>query len=216
MILTGQYDSPFVRRVAVSLNCYRIGFDRRVLSVFTGFEAVLALNPLGKVPILELDDGERLVDSHVILDYLDEQVRPEDRLVPGDGPERRAVLGIDAIALGLAEKLYERGFEFARRDANKRDERIVRRVERQMRSALDWLEQRASVRLLSGFFSSNLSRADVTCAIAVTYMFEKHREMVDPDRWPLLLAHCQRREALPEFACAAYSALEASCSGWTR
>lgn len=213
MILVGQYDSPFVRRVAVTLNHYGIGFDRRVLSVFTDFEAVLALNPLGKVPILEVDDGERLVDSRAILDHLDEQARPEDRLVPAAGPARRAVFNVDAIALGLAEKLYERGIEFARRDVSKRDENVVRRVELQIRSALDWLEARAP---LLWFFPDGLTRADMTCAIAVTYLQEKSREIVNPGRWPLLMAHCQRCEARPEFARAAYSAAEASRSGWRR
>jgi len=47
MILVGQYDSPFVRRVAVTMNIYTMPFERRVLSVFTDFEAMLAVNPLG-------------------------------------------------------------------------------------------------------------------------------------------------------------------------
>ena len=63
MILVGQYDSPFVRRVAVILNLYGFPFVRRPFSVFKDFDAVLALNPLGKVPVLTLDDGENLFDS---------------------------------------------------------------------------------------------------------------------------------------------------------
>jgi glutathione S-transferase len=55
MILVGQYDSPFVRRVAVTMNLYAMPFERRILSVFTDFEAMLQLNPLGKVPVLQLD-----------------------------------------------------------------------------------------------------------------------------------------------------------------
>ena len=211
MILVGQYDSPFVRRVAVTLNHYQMGFERRVLSVFTDFEAVLTLNPLGKVPVLELDDGERLVDSRAILDHLDERARPEDRLVQAAGSARRTVLNVDAIALGLSEKLYERGIEFARRAVDKRDDNVVQRVERQIRSALDWLEKREPS---PWFFADGMTRADVTCAIAVTYMREKSRELVDPDRWPLLIAHCQRCEARSEFTRAAYSAAEASRSRW--
>lgn len=60
MILVGQYDSPFVRRVAVTLNLYGLPFGRWSFSVFKDFDAVLALNPLGKVPVLTLDDGEGL------------------------------------------------------------------------------------------------------------------------------------------------------------
>ena len=60
MILVGQYDSPFVRRVAVTMNFYRMPFERQVLSVFSDFDAMLLINPLGKVPVLQLDNGERL------------------------------------------------------------------------------------------------------------------------------------------------------------
>src|SRR5215475_6458760 len=138
MILIGQYDSPFVRRVAVTLHRYDLSFERRVLSVFSDFDAMLAINPLGKV--LVLDDGERLFDSRAILDYLDSLVASDRRLVPANQPDRRKVLRIDAVASGLAEKLYERAYEFARRDPIKRDPSIIARVERQIDSALLWLE----------------------------------------------------------------------------
>ena len=84
MILVGQYDSPFVRRVAVTMNVYDMAFERRVLSVFTDFDAMLTINPLGKVPVLQIDDGERLYDSRAILDFLDGLVRLDQRMVPAD------------------------------------------------------------------------------------------------------------------------------------
>ena len=58
MILVGQFDSPFVRRVAIALHHYGYPFERRVLSVFKDFDAMLAINPLGKVPTLITDEGE--------------------------------------------------------------------------------------------------------------------------------------------------------------
>jgi glutathione S-transferase len=211
MILIGQYDSPFVRRVAVTLNCYGLAFERRVLSVFTDFDAMLAINPLGKVPVLEFDDGERLFDSRAILDYLDSLAPPGRRLTPENEPARRAVLRIDAVATGLAEKLYERGYEFARRAAEKRDQAIVARVERQIDSALAWLEQLAPAPWLAG---DHMTRADVTAAIAFTYLIEKHRNFLERRPSTVLKAHCRRCEALPEFSHAGYSASEASRSGW--
>lgn len=211
MILIGQYDSPFVRRVAVTLHCYDLPFERRVLSVFTDFDAMLTINPLGKVPVLQLDDGERLFDSRAILDYLDSLVAPDRRLVPSGEPVRRVVLRIDAVATGLAEKLYERGYEFARRDPAKRDAAIVARVERQIDSALSWLEKLSPSPWLVG---NRMSRADLTTAIAFTYMIEKHRSFLDRRPSPVLDAHCRHCEALSSFARAAYSASEAEPSGW--
>ena len=60
MILIGQYDSPFVRRVAISLHHFGLAFDREVMSVFGDFDELTRQNPLGRVPALRLDDGEVL------------------------------------------------------------------------------------------------------------------------------------------------------------
>ena len=85
MILVGQLDSPFVRRVAVSMNFYGIAFERQVISVYADADAVRAVNPLGKVPALILDGGETLFDSQMILDHLDELAGPERALTPSAG-----------------------------------------------------------------------------------------------------------------------------------
>jgi glutathione S-transferase len=209
MILIGQYDSPFVRRVAVTMNFYRIAFDRRVLSVFTDFDEMLAINPLGKVPVLQLDNGEHLYDSRAILDFLDDQVAADRRMVPLHDPARRNVLRVEAVALGLTEKLYEIIFEHARRDPQKRDPAVVGRAERQVASALAWLERLRPSPWVRG---ESASRADVTAAVARTYMREKRPALSGGH--PALDQHCTRCEALVEFKQAAYSAAEAKRSGW--
>jgi glutathione S-transferase len=211
MILVGQYDSPFVRRVAVALQLYDMPFERRILSVFSNFTAVLQLNPLGKVPALQLDDGELLFDSRAILDHLDGLVIPDRRLLPPEEPHRRRVLRIESIALGLTEKLYERIFEFARRDPAKRDSAIVQRVEQQIASALSWLE---ALRPSLWLYGDRLTRADLTTAIALTYMREKAPALLVPALHETLIAHCARCESLSQFVSAAYSADEAQRSGW--
>ena len=66
--LIGQYDSPFVRRVGIALRLYGIAFTHSPLSVFGDGEAVRALNPLMRVPVLVLEDGTALPDSHMMLD----------------------------------------------------------------------------------------------------------------------------------------------------
>ncbi len=106
MILVGQFDSPFVRRVAIALHHYGMPFERRVLSVFKDFDEMLAINPLGKVPSLILDDGEVLFESRAIIDFLDGIPPSEKRLAPAGEPERFRVLRTEAIGIGLAEKVY--------------------------------------------------------------------------------------------------------------
>ena len=101
MILTGQLDSPFVRRVAIALHIYDVQFEHNVISAYGDFDELLSLIPLGKVPALQLDDGNVLADSTLILDYLDpgwlEQTNPS-------GPHRlRPVRGFSPMwGLGLA------------------------------------------------------------------------------------------------------------------
>ncbi len=103
MILVGQFDSPFVRRVALALNHYGMPFERRVLSVFQDFDAMLSINPLGKVPSLILADGEIIYDSRAILEVLEGLAPSDRRLTPSAPARHREMLRIEAVGLGLAE-----------------------------------------------------------------------------------------------------------------
>ena len=90
MILVGQYDSPYVRRVAVSLRVLGFEYAHDTRSMFADFDAMRQVNPLGRIPSLVLDDGEVLIDSAAILDWLDQSVGPERALVPPAGPSAAA------------------------------------------------------------------------------------------------------------------------------
>ena len=79
MILIGQYDSPFVRRVAIAMRLYGIAFEHKTWSTFGDAETIAPYNPLRRVPTLVLDNGETLIESTAILDYVDELVRPTRR-----------------------------------------------------------------------------------------------------------------------------------------
>ena len=205
MILIGRYDSPFVRRVAVALNFYGIAFERRLTSVFRDFDELLAVNPLGKVPVLELDDGELLFDSRAILDYLDTLMPPAMRLTPAEQPERRRVQRIDSIALGVLEKCVELRTETVRKQAAARDEAWIGRVKRQIASGLTWLENQ---RPEPWFGGDGPTQADITVALTVTTLREKIPEFISPDH-ALLSAHCDCCEDLPALRAAAYSRDEA-------
>src|SRR5579859_6284360 len=112
MILIGQYDSPFVRRVALALTLYDIAYEHRPWSVWADADALAAVNPLRRVPTLILDDGEVLIESSAILDALDEMAGKARALVPARGLLRRRVLNACALGAGLADKavslVYER------------------------------------------------------------------------------------------------------------
>ncbi|MCA6224144.1 MAG: glutathione S-transferase family protein, partial [Phenylobacterium sp.] len=85
MELVGPWFSPFTRRVGITLNLLGIDFRHNALHAFEEKERVKSFNPMGKVPILVLEDGETLIDSSAIADYLDERVGPDRALLPSSG-----------------------------------------------------------------------------------------------------------------------------------
>ena len=204
MILVGQMDSPFLRRVAVTMNHYGLPFERKSLSVFTDQTALRAINPLGKVPALVLDEGETggevLFDSQMILDYLDETAGPDVSLTPPAGEDRRKVLRIATVALGVAEKVVALNIETRIRAEGTTDPRLVRHFEGQVKSALQWLEAEAPKPDQEPWFlGPDMTQADVTAACALTHAHEKRPELFSPETTPALAALRMRAEALDIF-----------------
>ena len=99
MFLIGQYDSPFVRRVAIALRLYGIAFEHRPWSTFGDADKIAPYNPLRRVPTLVLDDGEALIESTAILDYLDELVGP-DRAMIADARGRSGGMQLQHLRAG--------------------------------------------------------------------------------------------------------------------
>lgn len=213
MILYGQYDSPFVRRAAVALHHYGFDFEREVLSVFQDFDIMLTVNPLGKVPAMKLDNGEMIYDSRAIIEYFDGIADPDRRLTPGleNDALRRTMFRIEAVGIGLAEKTYERGIEFSRRAPGKHDPDWIARLERQILTALAWIEDNVRSEWLVG---DRMTRADLAVVMASTYLSEKLPDLYDRQRFSKLENHRNRCESLAPFRAAAYSAVEAGATGW--
>jgi glutathione S-transferase len=197
MILIGQYDSPFVRRVAIALRLYGLPFEHRPWSTFGEAEKIAPYNPLRRVPTLLLDGGEALIESTAILDYLDELVGPEKAMIPESGPERRHALKICALATGLGDKavslLYER---VLRRDALKL---WVERCEVQIGGVLKALEKERAAVATPYWFGERIGHADIAVACVLRFTGEGHPALFDAARYPALSAHAARCEALPPF-----------------
>src|SRR3978361_1539783 len=138
MILIGQYDSPFVRRVAIALRLYGLSFEQQPWSTFGDAEKLAAFNPLRRVPTLVLDGGEVLIESTAILDYLDETVGPSRAMIAENGPRRREALKICALATGLGDKAVSLGYE--RLLHREKSDVWVKRCETQIAGVLDVLE----------------------------------------------------------------------------
>jgi glutathione S-transferase len=110
MILIGQFDSPFVRRTAIAMRLYGLDFEHRPWSVFGDAEKIARYNPLMRVPTLVLDDGEVLIESHAILDALDQMAGPGKAMMPA-GEARRHALKVCALGTGIADKAVSMVYE---------------------------------------------------------------------------------------------------------
>jgi len=102
MKLVGSLTSPFVRKVRIVLAEKRIVYDFDVDIPWESDTRVAEHNPLGKVPILIMDDGTTLYDSRVIVDYLD-SANPVSRLMPEFNRERSMVKRWEALADGISD-----------------------------------------------------------------------------------------------------------------
>jgi glutathione S-transferase len=161
MLLIGMFDSPFVRRVAISANLLGIEFEHANWSVGADHSRILQHSALGRVPALLLDDGTTLTDSSAILDYLDTMVGPERALVPPSGTQRRDVMRLIALALGAAEKGREQVFERVFHSAECRHEPWLRRCCAQMNGALSELEVWRGTHPTPWMAGDRLSQADI-------------------------------------------------------
>jgi len=197
MILIGQYDSPFVRRVAIALRLYGLEFEHRPWSTFGDAEKLAQINPLTRVPTLVLDNGEALVDSVSILDHLDETVGEARAMMPRSGVPRRAALKICTLATGLADKsvalLYERLL-------HKEVSAVwADRCGTQIATTLQALEADRTQRASPYWFGESISHADIAVACALRFTREAHPGIFEEARFPALTAHAARCEALPVF-----------------
>jgi len=195
MILVGQYDSPFVRRVAVALQIYGFDYEHRPWSVFGDAEAIAILNPLRRVPTLVTDDGEALVESACILDWLDELAGPR-ALIAASGLERRAALKVCALASGLTDKAVSLVYE--RVVHERATELWVQRCQAQIAGVLDALEADRATRG-PWWFGTNITHADIMVACTLRFLREAHQDLFDAALWPALAAHAEACEALPHF-----------------
>jgi len=142
MILHGGRLSPFVRRVQLWLSVQDRPFERHYASVFDAdFGGLLAINPLGRVPVLVTDDGTSLLETSAVIDYLDETAAPGRRLIPASGPERWRILQTIGLSHGIAEKTVALIYEHHRRPAELQWRDWRNRIETQIRSGLVALDE---------------------------------------------------------------------------
>ena len=200
MKLIGMLDSPYVRRVAVSLQLLGLRFEHQSLSVFRQFDAIRAINPLVKAPTLVCDDGTVLMDSTLILQYAQALARPRS-LEPQEPGALMRDLRLTGLAMAACEKAVQIIYEHGLRPAEKRHAPWLERVGGQLAAACGALEQE----LADGPQPAGqeaLTQGWLSAAVAWRFVQANVPDAVPAAAHPRLAAFGDKAEAWPAFAAA--------------
>ena len=190
MILIGQYDSPFTRRVGITMRLYGLEFEHNRWSVFGNADDLAKVNPLIRVPTLVLDTGEALIETAAIVDYLDGLVPPEKRLLPQTQPARYRTQNIVSLASGISDMAVRLFYELRLHDQP--SDIYVARLTRQLEQTLAALND---LPLLAG----DLSQAEIAVTCMYRHLAECHPKIAFKGRYPKLEAMCAAFEVHPIF-----------------
>ncbi len=201
MKLIGMLDSPYVRRVAVSLQMLGLPFEHQSLSVFSTYEQFKGINPVVKAPTLLADDGTVLMDSTLILQYAEFIAMPAARRTPTMPRELLRSQHLLGVVLAACDKSVQIVYEHKVRPAEKLHQPWLQRVTGQLLAALDLLETELKQQPLPAT-SAAMPPAGVMIAVTWHFIQQMMPEVVDVARYPALADYSRQAEALPEFQAA--------------
>lgn len=200
MKLIGMLDSPYVRRVAVSLQLMGVPFQHQSLSVFRGYAQFREINPVVKAPTLLFDDGEVMMDSTLILQYAEKLAARS--LLPAEPAALRRDLRLSGLALAACEKAVQIVYEHNVRPPEKVHQPWLDRVQEQLRAACTALEQELAQAPLAFDSGEELTQAGVCIAIVWTFIQDMVPDAVPAAGYPAIGALAARAEALAAFRAA--------------
>jgi glutathione S-transferase len=201
MKLIGMLDSPYVRRVAISLQLLGLPFEHQSLSVFGGFEEFQRINPLVKAPTLICDDGEVLMESTLILQYAEAIADAGRSLMPTNRDDHQHALRLIGLALVACEKSVQIIYERKLRPAEKQHEPWITRVSGQLIAAYEMLESEWRERP-TVVTKDTIDQASISTAVAWQFTQQMLPDVVNAENFPLLQALSKQAEALQAFSAA--------------
>lgn len=186
-----------MRRVGIALTLYEMKFEHRPWSIFADADKIRSYNPLTRAPTLVLDDGTVLIESHLILDYLDTLVPGARALFPRREPDRHRALKVAALATGMADKGVSLFYEL--RLHKEASPVWVERCHGQILGVLAELEADRAARATDYWFGDRIGHADIAVAVALRFLNEAHPGLARMENYRALTNHAARLEALPVF-----------------
>ena len=179
--------SPYARKVRVAALLLGVELELVPTNTLAAESDFGRINPVHRVPALQLDSGKVLIDSPLIVEYLDATYGP--KLIPVAGEARWEVLLLQAFGDGLMDAAVPRRYENVRPPEQQSPDRL-RSYKRSMDQTMDHLERNAE--LLAGVDAGTIA---IACALA--YVSFRHRD----DEWektrPRLAAWHREFSTLP-------------------
>ncbi len=160
-----------------------------------GRAALEKLNPISKIPVLELDNGQVLTESSIIIEYVDGLSDKGPRLIPADRMAALRVRHLDRIADSYVNNAFMKVFFDGRKPAADRDPTGVAEAQKTIGRAYGVLEDAlAKSTWLAG---NDFSLAD--CAAAPALNYSRMVQPIDKDKYPHLFAYTERLLARDSF-----------------
>lgn len=196
MKLIASLTSPYVRKVRIVLAEKKIDCDLVLDSPWVEGNQVAVSNPLGKIPVLLLDDESPLYDSRVIAEYLD-TVAPNNRLLPASGRERISVKRWEALADGVLDAAVAAFLE-ARRPDGERSPSWIERQRGKVNQALKVMSDDLGDQ--PWCHGSGLSLADIAVGCALGYVSFRLGDIRWREQYPNLAQLYEKLMRRPAFA----------------
>jgi len=195
MKLIGSLTSPYVRKVRIVLAEKKIEVDFELDSPWNADTQVTASNPLGKVPVLLLDDETPLFDSRVIVEYID-NVTPNSKLFPAPNRERTEVKRWEALGDGICDAAASAFLEAKRVKKEQSADWIVRQRDKIIRG-LDFMESELGDKAFC--MGTHFSLADIAVGVALGYLAFRFPEINWPETHPNLARLYEKLMQRPSF-----------------
>lgn len=196
MKLYASYTSPYARKVRIALAEKKIECELVEESPWTADTTVPQYNPLGKVPVLLMDDGTALYDSRVIVEYLD-TVSPVSRLIPEPSRQRIAVKRWEALADGICDAAITIVLE-AKRPAKQQSREWIDRHRRKMDLGVRELASELGDKAWCN--GEAYSLADIAAGCALGYLDLRHPAFDWRTEYPNLVKLADKLAKRPSFA----------------
>lgn len=197
MRLIGMLDSPYVRRVAISLEILGVSFQHKAVSVFSTFKQCRSINPVVKAPTLVCDDREVLMDSSLILQFVEATAARGRSLWSAQPAELQHQFRAVSLALAACDKSVQIVYERSLRPKEAQYEPWLARVTGQLLAAYAGLEREVQARPPT--FAAPDNQAAIAAAVAWQFTQPMLASVVSAANHPGLLNLSERLEQTPAF-----------------